>query len=165
MTVTDGPDEVVRHDAEVLVTQPGSTVVTVGYEGRTAEELVQAVEDCVDVLVDVRLTPSSRKPGLSKGKLSAALERAGVRYLHMRALGNPRENRAGYRAGDPDSQRRYADVLRDDAARDALEQLEQLLSDARVALLCFERDSGACHRQAIADELLRRRPDLRLQHV
>ena len=121
-------------------------------------------EDRIDVLVDVRLTPSSRKPGLSKGKLSAALERSGVVYVHMRALGNPRDNRAGYRDGDPASQQRYADVLREEAAELALEQLEDLLNGARVALLCFERDSGACHRQAIADELLRRRPDLRLQH-
>jgi uncharacterized protein (DUF488 family) len=161
-----GPASVVRHDAEVPVTDEGSTLVTVGYEGRTAEQLVRAVaEDCVDILVDVRLTPSSRKPGLSKGKLSAALAQAGVEYLHLRALGNPRDNRAGYRTGDPASQRRYAEVLHDEAASDALEQLESLVNGARVALLCFERDSSACHRQAIADELRRRRPDLRLQHV
>lgn len=147
------------------MTDERSTVVTVGYEGRTAEELVEAVEDRVDVLVDVRLTPSSRKPGLSKGKLSAALSQVGVRYVHMRALGNPRDNRAGFRAGDPASLRRYAEVLRDGAATEALEQLEQLLTGARVALLCFERDSDTCHRQAIADELLRRRPDLRLTHA
>lgn len=148
------------------MTHEGSTVVTVGYEGRTAEQLVQAVaEDRVDVLVDVRLTPSSRKPGLSKGKLSAALAQAGVKYLHLRALGNPRDNRAGYRSGDPSSQRRYAEVLHDEAAAEALEQLEGLVSGARVALLCFERESSACHRQAIADELCRRRPDLRLEHV
>jgi uncharacterized protein (DUF488 family) len=156
---------VVRHDAEVPVTDERSTVVTVGYEGRSAEELVEAIEDRVDVLVDVRLTPSSRKPGLSKSKLSAALNQVGVRYVHMRALGNPRDNRAGFRAGDPASHRRYDEVLRDGAASEALEQLEQLLTGARVALLCFERDSGTCHRQAIADELLRRRPDLRLTHV
>lgn len=144
----------------------GAALVTVGYEGRTAEELVEAVtDDRVDVLVDVRLTSLSRKPGLSKGKLSAALERVGVRYLHLRALGNPRDNRAGYRAGDPTSQHRYAEVLRADEAGAALQQLEDLLSGARVALLCYERDSDACHRQAIADELRRRRPDLRLEHV
>lgn len=143
-----------------------TALVTVGYEGRTAEQLVQAlVNDDVDVLVDVRLTPSSRKPGLSKSKLSAELEQAGVRYMHLRALGNPRDNRTGFRAGDPASQHRYAEVLGGEDADAALRQLEELLTASRVALLCFERDSGACHRQAIADELLRRRPGLRLKHV
>ncbi len=148
------------------MTDDRSTLVTVGYEGRTAEQLVEALAgDRVDVLVDVRLTPLSRKPGLSKAKLATALERAGVRYLHMRALGNPRENRAGYRAGDSASQHRYAEVLQEEAAGAALEHLEELVTGARVALLCFERDSESCHRQAIADELRRRRPDLRLEHV
>jgi uncharacterized protein (DUF488 family) len=150
----------------VLVGENRSALVTVGYEGRTAEQLVQAIaDDDVDVLVDVRLTPLSRKPGLSKTKLAAALAEVGVRYLHLRALGNPRENRAGFRSGDPASQDRYDAVLAAEDADVALRQLEELLAGSRVALLCFERDFGACHRQAIADELLRRRPGLPLEHV
>ncbi|PPJ18215.1 hypothetical protein C5E45_10195 [Nocardia nova] len=38
----------------------------------------------VATVVDVRLTPISRKPGLSKTKLSAALAEAGIRYVHLR---------------------------------------------------------------------------------
>lgn len=50
------------------------TLVSIGYEGKAAGDLVaQLLNRGVRVLVDVRLTPLSRKPGLSKTKLSAAL--------------------------------------------------------------------------------------------
>ncbi|MDR1430587.1 MAG: DUF488 domain-containing protein, partial [Propionibacteriaceae bacterium] len=51
-------------------------------------------------LVDVRQTPISRKRGLSKTALGAALSEAGIDYIHLRELGNPRDNRDGYRQGD-----------------------------------------------------------------
>ncbi|WP_258081414.1 DUF488 domain-containing protein [Nocardia nova] len=58
---------------------------TVGYEGRRADELVMLLAEAgVATVVDVRLTPISRKPGLSKTKLSAALAEAGIRYVHLR---------------------------------------------------------------------------------
>jgi len=61
------------------------TIVSVGYERRTSEELVSLlVSNRVDVLVDVRLTPLSRKRGLSKTALREALESAGIEYLHER---------------------------------------------------------------------------------
>ena len=50
------------------------TLVTIGYEGKTVGDLVATlIEQKVRILVDVRLTPLSRKPGLSKTKLSEAL--------------------------------------------------------------------------------------------
>lgn len=52
-------------------------LLTVGYEGRTAEELVVTLAEAdVDVLVDIRLTPLSRKPGLSKRQLATGGEYA-----------------------------------------------------------------------------------------
>jgi len=75
-------------------------LVSVGYEGRTSEELLNTlVELGVTTLVDVRLTPLSRKPGLSKTRLSASSDAAGVRYIHLSALGNPKNNRDPFREG------------------------------------------------------------------
>ena len=49
-------------------------LVGVGYEGRTVEELIVQLHTLgVSRLVDVRLTPLSRKPGLSKTALGQAL--------------------------------------------------------------------------------------------
>ncbi len=64
---------------DVLMSAIGPGLVSVGYEGRTVEDLVEVmVAQNVQVVADVRLTPLSRKPGLSKMRLSAALAEAGV---------------------------------------------------------------------------------------
>ena len=39
------------------------------------------------------------------------------------------------------------------------------IRDERVALLCFERDAGRCHRQLVSDQLLGRDPRLAVRHL
>ncbi|MFV8261775.1 DUF488 family protein [Mycolicibacterium peregrinum] len=132
------------------------TLVSIGYEGKTASDLVaQLLEQDVRVLVDVRLTPLSRKPGLSKTKLSKALAAVGIGYIHHRALGNPKDNRAGFRAGEPESRARYREVLESAAASDALAHVCELLEDGAVALLCFEHNHAECHRDIVVRQLLK----------
>ena len=58
---------------------PLAHLVSLGYEGRIVDELISAARRAnVTVLVDVRQTPLSRKLGLSKRRLAAALEDAGI---------------------------------------------------------------------------------------
>ncbi|MCC3314739.1 DUF488 domain-containing protein [Nocardia africana] len=137
------------------VASPASTrnrLFTVGYEGRRADELVAILTEAgVATVVDVRLTPISRKPGLSKTKLSAALGQAGIRYVHLRELGNPRDNRDGFRVGDADARDRYAHVLESPEGADALHSVRTLMAQGPVALLCFEHDHTTCHRHMVAD--------------
>lgn len=141
-------------------------LLTIGYEGRTADELINELAGAgVDVLVDVRLTPVSRKQGMSKRGLSAALAEAGLRYLHLPALGNPKDNRDGFRAGDASSRSRFADLLRLPEAAAALGTVEELVKRNHVALLCFERDAHTCHRQIVGDELARRTSAVNIAHA
>lgn len=134
-------------------------IYTVGYEGRTAESLVELLRLAgADLVVDVRLTPISRKPGLSKTALSDALGEAGIDYVHDRRLGNPRENREGFRTGDVKRARSVFRRLLSNGAGEALEDILDLAEDRKVALLCYERDADRCHRQVIAEELQRRSP-------
>ena len=142
------------------------TVVSIGYEGKTVGDLVaQLLQQDVRVLVDVRLTPLSRKPGLSKTKLSEALAAVGIGYVHHRALGNPKDNRAGFRAGEPESRARYRDVLNSAAATDALAHVCELLDGGVVALLCFEHDHSDCHRDIVVRRLMKERPGAAVVHV
>lgn len=142
------------------------TLVSIGYEGKSVDDLVaQLLEQGVRVLVDVRLTPLSRKPGLSKTNLSKALAAVGISYVHHRALGNPKDNRAGYRAGEPESRARYRDVLETAAASDALAHVSELLDGGVVALLCFEQDHAECHRDIVVRQLMKARPDAAVVHV
>lgn len=153
-------DTTAAHDAAE------GTLVSIGYEGRTVGDLVaQLLAQDVRVLVDVRLTPLSRKPGLSKTKLSEALAAVGIGYVHHRALGNPKDNRAGFRAGEPESRARYREVLDSSAATDALAHVCELLDGGVVALLCFEHDHAECHRDIVVRQLLKARPTAAVVHV
>lgn len=136
-------------------------VVSIGYEGRTAEELVEAVVEAgVDVLVDVRLTPISRKPGLSKTKLAAALNEAGVEYLHLRSLGNPRDNRDPFWTGRvAEGVKHFRTLMAAPGPAASLDELAALVASRRVAVLCFERDHEMCHRQVVTDSIATRAPD------
>lgn len=143
-----------------------SSLLTVGYEGRTASELVEVlVEAGVDVLVDVRLTPLSRKPGLSKRALADALTSAGLEYLHLPALGNPRENRDGFRRGDLSSRESFRALLQSPSAQVALAEVRARVRGQRVALLCFEQDASSCHRQLVSDHLVSCDRDLDVHHL
>jgi uncharacterized protein (DUF488 family) len=157
------------HDAGVTTTTsqpPSATVLTIGYEGRTADQLVdELLAASVSVLIDVRLTPLSRKPGLSKRRLAASLAERGVGYVHLPALGNPKENRGPYRDGEPWGRSRFQECLETEAASAAFDELAALALAGRIALLCFERQPHTCHRQMVGEELVRRSPSLSLAHA
>ena len=129
------------------------TIYTVGYEGRDVADLIALLSTHrVETLVDVRLTPISRKAGFSKTALSSALADAGITYLHERGLGNPKENRPAYRAGEKTARRRYlAHLLQNEG--DAVARLSDIVATSATALLCVERESSICHRSAVADQL------------
>lgn len=133
---------------------PRPHLVSIGYEGRDVQSLVEELAtNGVSVLVDVRLNPISRKPGLSKTKLAEALAARGIRYVHHRELGNPKENRDGFRQGSPASLNRFERILQGESAGAALHHVSELLDGEVVALLCFERDHSQCHRRLVADAL------------
>lgn len=136
-------------------------LVSVGYEGRNADELIQFLRvSKVDVLVDVRLNPISRKPGLSKTRLAEVLRANGIGYLHFRELGNPRDNRDAFRAGDESAFERFRSILRLETAERALGHVSELLDHEVVALLCFENEHSTCHRGLVAEALAEKVPAL-----
>ena len=139
--------------------------VSIGYEGRTAEETVAAlVARGVHVVADVRLNPISRKPGLSKNSLAADLNRAGIEYTHLKPLGNPRDNRTAFGTSS-DARARFNALLHSPEGDSAMNQLLDLADEALVGVLCFERGVDDCHRQMILIEAKRRRPRVAVHHV
>ena len=132
-----------------------SRVSSIGYEGYDIGSFVEGVKDAgIDLVADVRLTPLSRKQGFSKRGLSEALGAVGVRYEHLRPLGNAKENRPLFAGSDLEVGRaRFRASLRTPEARAALKQLTSWRQDHHVALLCFERDEERCHRSVVLEEL------------
>jgi len=131
-------------------------VWTIGYSGRALEEFLHVLMRArVQVVVDVRELPLSRRKGFSKTALSRALESAGIEYRHVRAAGNP------FRAQKADIERcltLYARHLEQTPA--VLEELEVLLRAKRCALLCFEAEARECHRSVISERLHQMHPKL-----
>lgn len=131
-----------------------SPVFTVGYEGRTLPEFVALVkENRIDVVVDVRALPLSRRRGFSKTPLRTALERAGVEYLHLRVAGNPFRSKKG----DIDEcLRLYQRHLA--SSPEVLDALLEATEGHRAALLCVEADAACCHRSVIVEGMKKRDP-------
>lgn len=131
------------------------TIFTIGYEQATQSAVVAALlEAGVEVLVDVRYLPLSRRPGFSKNSLKAAIEEGGIAYRHFRDLGTPAEGRAAARRGDhAELARVYSGQLELPEALKQMAELRALAEERRVCLLCYERNAAECHRALLFDAL------------
>jgi len=79
-------------------------IFTIGYEHSRPEAVLSALKGAgVQILLDTRAVAASRKPGFSKRALAAALDQAGIVYLHLQKLGTPADGRAAARAGRLDT--------------------------------------------------------------
>lgn len=126
---------------------------TIGYERADLSTLIDTLKHAdVDILLDVRAAPHSRRQGFSKKELARALEDAGMEYRHEGELGVPKPLRDKVRSdGDYDDFfDQYARLLegREQLMRDLAQSL-----DGSVVLMCYERDHRICHRQMAADRL------------
>jgi uncharacterized protein (DUF488 family) len=139
-------------------------IFTIGYEGTTVPEFVAALKSAgVERVIDVRALPLSRRPGFSKSPLRAALEEAGIEYVHLKALGTPAAGRAAARAGrHAELQRIYAGQLELPEAIAQSAQMLDLAAEKPSALLCMERDPAHCHRTLLLDAVA---PDSEAVHL
>jgi uncharacterized protein (DUF488 family) len=128
---------------------------TIGYEAATQGAVIAALQSAgVEVLIDVRAVPSSRRAGFSKRLLAASLAEAGIDYAHLRALGTPKPGRQAARAG------RHAEMvaiyeahLADPRAQFELAEALDIAKERPSALLCFEAEAAHCHRRIVAERL------------
>ena len=123
-------------------------IFTIGYEATTMAEFLDALQAAgVERVIDVRALPLSRRPGFSKSPLRAALEEAGIEYVHLKALGTPADGRSAARAGRHDDlERIYTRQLELPEAIVQAEQMRELAAEKPSALLCYEREPAECHR-------------------
>ena len=128
---------------------------TIGYEGFTAEQWVQQLKtQRIQVVVDVREVPISRKRGFSKTRLSELLASNNIEYVHLRALGNPKFFREKLKSGwaFEEFAEEFERVLGDQT--EALEQLGEVAASKRACLVCFEEDPASCHRSIVAEKVV-----------
>jgi uncharacterized protein (DUF488 family) len=110
----------------------------------------------VDLLVDVRRYPGSRRQPLLAGESIARwLSETGVGYRWDERLGGRRRVPGGEAGEDPwwrvGQFRAYAAHTRAPEFRTALSQLLRDTADRHVAVMCSESVWWRCHRRLIAD--------------
>ena len=136
----------------------GRTLYTIGYEKTLLKDVISTLAAArVPTLIDVRDRPISRRPGFSKRQLAAAIEEAGMRYVHLQALGTPPEGRLAGRRREWD---RFWGIVEEKLARPeaelALQEAGEIAKAAPSCLLCYEADWQICHRRRVAEILAQR---------
>lgn len=126
---------------------------SIGYESAEIGNFISTLkENRVDVLVDIREFPISRRKGFSKKVLRNALNFAGIGYRHEKWLGSPKDLRHKLRV-DHDYATffdKYNKHLHGQS--DLLVQLSEELS-GNVVFMCYEKCHKQCHRSSVLDAL------------
>jgi uncharacterized protein (DUF488 family) len=125
---------------------------TLGYTGRTIEELLNTLTDnSVRTLADIRQNPVSMyRPELSKSNLRRLVEERGMQYVHLPQLGVPRDIRAkAIETGTRDTIWDWYDqyVVASYMGRNLHIFLNSV--EHPVALMCVEIDPRQCHRHRL----------------
>lgn len=129
-------------------------IYTLGYEKRTIDQFIEALKAAdVHTLIDVRETAWSYKRDFCKVKFSQALSGAGINYIHLRELGNPKR----FRRDDSDRDRvlgKYKSHLEETEA--GIPEIIDLIKVAKrdkknICLTCYEREHTECHRSIITN--------------
>src|SRR6516225_9923768 len=144
----------------------GLPLFTIGYEKAVLRDVLATLAQAgVATLLDVRDRPISRRPGFSKRQLAAAVEDAGMRYVHLQALGTPPEGRL---AGRRREWERFWGIVEEKLARPEAEldlrRAAEIAAAAPSSLLCYEADWRVCHRRRIA-EILAQRHGFDVRHL
>jgi uncharacterized protein (DUF488 family) len=142
------------------------TLYTIGYEKALLGDVIATLNAAgVVTLLDVRDRPISRRPGFSKRQLAAAIEDAGMRYVHLAALGTPPEGRLANRRREWDRFWRIVEEKLTCAEAELdLHQAAEIAYETPSCLLCYEADWRVCHRRRIA-EILAERGGLDIRHL
>lgn len=135
-----------------------NSLFTIGHSTHSIEEFLALLKaHGIEELVDVRSIPKSRHvPQFNSDVLGEALRAADIGYAHLMALGGRRHTRkdsvnAGWHNA---SFRGYADYMAKPEFAEGLEELMQIASAKRTAIMCAEAVPWRCHRSMIADALL-----------
>ncbi|OGT76276.1 MAG: hypothetical protein A2W76_05695 [Gammaproteobacteria bacterium RIFCSPLOWO2_12_47_11] len=126
---------------------------TIGYEGIKLDDFLETLDKAqIDVLLDIREFPISRRKGFSKNILCEALAEFDIDYRHEKRLGSPKNIRHKLRK-DHDYEAFFKAFGRYLQKQNGLlQELTEELS-GNIALMCYEKDHTLCHRLPVVDAL------------
>ena len=117
-------------------------IYTVGYGGRTAKRFIQLLrEHGIELVVDVRRFPTSKKEEFKRENLEAMLRENGIGYVWLGDL------LGGFRRGG------YEKYAKSDKFNEGINKLLELAEGKNIASMCLERNVKYCHRRFIVQRL------------
>lgn len=127
-------------------------VYTAGYEGESVDSFFnRLLARRIELIIDVRANPISRRYGFSKGQLREIGARLGLRYHHLPSLGIPSEFRTdltGFAAYQSLLERYERELLPHLGTE--VQALGRMMQGSPAVLVCLERDVRCCHRSRLA---------------
>jgi uncharacterized protein (DUF488 family) len=147
-----------------------AAIATIGVYGFDRDSFLRTLAEArIDLVLDVRQrrgVRGSEYAWANAQRLQASLTEAGVRYSHHRELApttelRERQYEEDARRGEGKRSRTvlspayaegYTEQILDSAD---LDELVRWIGPSHAALLCVERDPGACHRSLVAARLRR----------
>lgn len=114
---------------------------TMGYQGINIQHFLSKLKrQGIEVLLDIRENPVSRKVGFSKNQLQEELDEAGIRYEHLPKLGTPKPLRELLRETSDymaffDA---FDEFLSGHEQQETLMAICERLAQEKICLLCFE---------------------------
>jgi len=130
------------------------TLFSIGYESKEIKEFVSSIKKKgVDIVVDVRELPWSRKNGFSKKHLRETFKKNSINYVNFPELGSPGPIRKKYKVGGSSQEffnkyKGYLNHLEED-----LMDLLSLIKIKNVCIMCYEKDAEKCHRKIIIGKI------------
>ncbi len=135
-------------------------IYAIGHSTRPLDKFIALLQaHQVQTLVDIRTVPRSRtNPQFNSDNLARELPRAGIRYIHLQALGGLRRpNKDSINLGwENSSFRGYADYMQTPQFEAGLDELIRIAQEGRSAIMCAEGNPFRCHRNLVADALTAR---------
>jgi len=139
------------------------SIFTIGHSNHSLARFLELLRGSkIDTLIDVRSQPVSRwVPHFNRAALERALADNSIGYIFKgRELGGRPQDPRLRRQGKPD----YPAMTKEAAFRDGLDRVIELGKEARVALMCAERDPLNCHRFMLIGRELKAR-GLSVRHI
>ena len=130
-------------------------LLTYGHGTESAERTVATLAGaCVVSLVDIRTAPGSRRnPQFARAAMEEWLPGAGIAYRWEKRMGGFRRPSAGNPdvAWREDMFRGYAEHMRSEDFREAIDAVLAEAESRQVAVMCSESLWWRCHRRLVAD--------------
>ncbi|MFO8056310.1 MAG: DUF488 family protein [bacterium] len=145
-----------NNSAGVIKSKPA--VYTAGYEGKSVDAFFnQLLKKRIQLIIDVRANPVSRRYGFSKRRCSEIAGRLGLEYLHMPDLGISSKYR-----GDLSDFGSYQRLLRKyeqemlPELEEEIDEVGKLMKHSAAVLMCVEKNVRCCHRSRLAEAVSRK---------